>query len=127
MNSRGKTGNGDVVSFGTPQITLCTPLHDDVTPTGAGDVDGPLKVLLSENDACRSGLGLRVPLPSPLKAHRRRDEVTLLGPDGQEEGGRVSNVQGRISSALREEEQTHTHTSLNYKVVMTVLQYCICY
>lgn len=54
---------------------------EDVAPTGTGDVDGPLEVLLPENDARRSGLGLGVGLSSALNPHRRRDEVALLGPD----------------------------------------------
>lgn len=71
---------------------------EDVAPTGTGDVDGPLEVLLPEYDARRSGLGLGVGLSPALHPYRRGDEVALLGPDGQEERGRVSNIQGRIST-----------------------------
>lgn len=68
------------------------------TPTSGGDVDGPLEVLLPENDARRLALGLSVGLSPALYPNRRRDEVALLGPHGQEERGRLSNIQGRIST-----------------------------
>lgn len=46
--------------------------------TSAGDVDGPLKVLLSEDNACCSGRGLRVLVPLALQPHCWRDEVPLF-------------------------------------------------
>lgn len=71
---------------------------EDVAPTRAGDVDGPLKVLLPEDNARRPGLGLRIGLSPALHPNRGGDEVALLGPDGQEERGRVSNIQGRVGT-----------------------------
>ena len=65
--------------------------------TSAGNVDGPLNVLLSENDACRLGLGLQVLRPRPLQPNRRRDEISLLGPDWQEKWDGMPHVQRRLS------------------------------
>lgn len=65
--------------------------------TSAGDVDGPLKVLLSEDNACCSGRGLRVLVPLALQPHCWRDEVPLLGPDRQEKWNGVPQIQGRFS------------------------------
>ena len=64
--------------------------------TGAGNVDGPLDVLLSENDARRLRFGLQVLRPGSLKPHRRRDEVPLLGTNRQEERDGMPHVQRRL-------------------------------
>ncbi len=68
--------------------------------TSAGDVDGPLEVLLSEDEACCSGFGLCVLFRLPLHPHGWRDEVPFLGPDRQKERDGMPNVQ-RCFSILR--------------------------
>ena len=70
--------------------------------TSAGNVDRPLKVLLPEDDARRSALGLGVPLHLPLHPHCRRDKVPLLGPDRDVERDQVPDTQ-RCLSVLRGE------------------------
>lgn len=69
--------------------------------TSAGDVDGPLEVLLPENKACCPGLGLCVSLPLPLQAHCRRDKVPLLGPDRQEKWNGTPHIQRHFSVLRR--------------------------
>lgn len=61
--------------------------------TGAGNVDGPLEVLLPENDACCSGFGLRVFLDFLFQSHSWRDKVALLSPDWQEKWDRMLHFQ----------------------------------
>ena len=60
--------------------------------TGAGDVDGPLGVLLPDDEAGCSGLGLHVALRPLLDPRCWRDEVTLLGADGQIQRDWVSHA-----------------------------------
>lgn len=64
------------------QVPVCVCLTQWVT--GAGDVDGPLHVLLPEHNSCCSGFGLCVFLHFPLQSRRWRDKVALLSPDWQE-------------------------------------------
>lgn len=70
--------------------------------TGAGDVDGPLHVLLPENNACRSGFGLRVFLDFLFQSHSWRDKVALLGPDRQEKRDRMLHFQRPFNSLITE-------------------------
>lgn len=69
--------------------------------TSAGDVDGPLKVLLSEDDARCFGLGLHVHVPFSLHTNCWRDKVPLLGPDRQEQWDGMPHIQRRFG-ILRE-------------------------
>lgn len=72
--------------------------------TSAGDVDGPLKVLLPDDNACCSALFLRVPLDLPLHPHSWRDEVALLGPGRQEERSWLPHIQRHLC-VLRQQQQ----------------------
>lgn len=92
--------------------------HDEKI-TSAGDVDGPLKVLLSENNACCSGLGLRVLFPRPLQPHCWRDKVPLLGPDRQEKWDGMPHIQ-RHFSILRER---HIFCDIVKKVIVLFYTY----
>lgn len=72
----------------------CSPVRmGKLRITSAGNVDGPLKVLLSENNAGCSGFGLRVLFPLPLHPHCWRDKVPLLSPHWQEKWDRMLHIQ----------------------------------
>lgn len=70
--------------------------------TGAGDVDGPLDVLLPENNACCLGFGLRVFLDFLFQSHSWRDEVALLGPDWQDKWDGMLHFQRPFNSLITE-------------------------
>lgn len=76
--------------------------------TGAGDVDGPLHVLLPEDQACCSGSGLRLFLDFLFQSHSRRDKVALLSPDRKEEWHRRLHFRRGFSCLIAE----HTVFSL---------------
>lgn len=69
--------------------------------TCARDVDGPLHVLLLDNNPGCSSSGLRVLLLLPLYPHRRRDEVSLLGPGRKDQREGMPHFHRRLHS-LRE-------------------------
>lgn len=69
---------------------------NDACTTSAGDVDGPLEVLLLDDDACRPGLGLWVLLLMSLLPYRGGDEVALLSADRQVERAGRPQVQKRL-------------------------------
>lgn len=70
--------------------------------TGAGDVDGPLHVLLPENNACCSAFGLRVFLEFVFQSHSWRDKEALLGPDRQDKWDRALRFQRPLDFLITE-------------------------
>lgn len=73
--------------------------------TSAGDVDGPLHVLLPEHNSCCSGFSLCVFLHFPLQSRRWRDKVALLSPDWQEKWDMMLSFQ-RPFNFLKKKQNT---------------------